>query len=127
MFPQWKPRGYAHHFIPREPKTVKVVGEVGLPASVLYEDGRSLGYYIDQAGGYTDNSDKGRVRVIQPSGKVRSARHMWWDPAPEPGALVVVPRKPAEQKKETLKDVGTIMAILSGAVTTIFLAHEATK
>ena len=114
-------------FIPREPKTVKVVGEVGLPASVLYEDGRSLGYYIDQAGGYTDNSDKGRVRVIQPSGKVRSARHMWWDPAPEPGALVVVPRKPAEQKKETLKDVGTIMAILSGAVTTIFLAHEATK
>jgi len=114
-------------FIPREPKTVKVVGEVGLPASVLYEGGRSLGYYIDQAGGYTDNSDKGRVRVIQPNGKVRSARHMWWDPTPEPGALVVVPKKPPEQKKETLKDVGTIMAILSGAVTTIFLAHEATK
>jgi protein involved in polysaccharide export with SLBB domain len=114
-------------FIPREPKTVKVAGEVGFPASVLYEGGRSLGYYINQAGGYTDNSDKGRVKVIQPTGKVKSPRRMWWDPAPEPGALVLVPRKPPEQKKETLKDVATIMAIVSGAVTTMFLAREATK
>ena len=114
-------------FIPREPKTVKVVGEVGFPASVLYEGGKSLGYYIDQAGGYTDASDKGRVKMVQPNGKVRSPRKMWWDPTPEAGALVLVPKKPPEQKKETLKDVATIMAIVSGAVTTIFLAHEATK
>jgi len=113
--------------IPREPKSVKVVGEVGLASSVLYEKGRSLGDYIDQAGGYTDKSDKSRVRVIQPNGRVRSARHMWWDPEPEPGALIIVPARPPDQKKETLKDMATIMGILSGAVTTIFLAHEATK
>jgi protein involved in polysaccharide export with SLBB domain len=113
--------------IPREPKSVKVVGEVGLPSSVLYERGRSLGDYIDQAGGYTDKSDKSRVRFIQPNGKVRSARHMWWDPAPEPGALIIVPAKPPEQKKETLKDIATIVGIVSGAATTIFLAHAATK
>jgi len=113
--------------IPNEPKTVKVVGEVGFPASVLYERGRSLGYYVDQAGGYTEKSDKGRVKVIQPNGKVKSSRKMWWDPTPEPGALVVVPLKPASEKKETLKDVATIMGILSAAATTIFLAHEATK
>jgi protein involved in polysaccharide export with SLBB domain len=113
--------------IPREPKSVKVVGEVGLASSVLYEKGRSLGDYIDQAGGYTEKSDKSRVRIIQPNGKVRSARHMWWDPEPEPGALIVVPKRPPEQKKETLKDVATIVGIVSGAITTIFLAHEATK
>jgi len=114
-------------FIPREPKTVKVAGEVGFPASVLYAGGKPMGYYVDQAGGYTDNSDKGRVKVIQPNGQVRSAKKMWWDPQPEPGALILVPKKPPEKKKETLKDVATIMGILSGAVTTIFLAHEATK
>ena len=114
-------------YIPREPRTVKVAGEVGFPASVLYASGKSMGYYVDQAGGYTDNSDKGRVKVIQPNGQVRSARKMWWDPSPDPGALILVPKKPPEQKKETLKDMATIMAILSGAVTTIFLAHEATK
>jgi len=114
-------------FIPREPKTVKVSGEVGFPASVLYESGRGLGYYVDQAGGYTDTSDKSRVKVVQPNGKVSSVRRMWWDPEPQPGSMVLVPRRPAEQKKETLKDVATIVGIVSGAVTTIFLAHEATK
>jgi protein involved in polysaccharide export with SLBB domain len=113
--------------IPREPKTVKVVGEVGFPVSVLYERGKSLGFYIDQAGGYTDNSDKGRVKIVQPNGRVDPVKKFWWDPMPEAGALVVVPPKPPVQQKETLKDVATIMTILTGAVTSLFVIHEATK
>ncbi len=114
-------------FIPREPKTVKVAGEVGFPASVLYEKGKSLRHYVEQAGGYTDTSDEGRVKVIQPNGKVKSVRKLWWDPEPEPGALVIVPKKPPTRDKDTLKDVATIMTIVTGAVTTIFIASEATK
>jgi len=110
--------------VPREPKSVKVVGEVGLASSVLYQKGRSLGDYIDQAGGYTDKSDKSRVRVIQPNGNVQSGRH---NPEPEAGALIIVPKRPPDQKKETLKDIATIVGIVSGAATTIFLAHAATK
>ena len=114
-------------YIPRQPRTVKVAGEVGFPSSVLYESGKSLGFYIEQAGGYTETSDKGRVKVIQPNGKVKSVKSMWWDPTPEPGALVIVPKKAPPRDNDTLKDVATIMGIVSGAVTTIFLAHEATK
>lgn len=113
--------------IPREPKTVKVVGEVGLQASVLFERGRSLGYYVGQAGGYTEKSDKRRVKIVQASGKVKSVKKFWFDPEPEPGALVIVPTKPPSEKKETLKDIATIIGILSGAATTIFLVSEATK
>ena len=113
--------------IPNQPKTVKVTGEVGSPASVLYESGRSIGYYVDQAGGYTDKSDRGRVRFVLPNGKVRTARRFWFDPEPGPGAVVVVPGKPPTQNKETLKDIATIVGILTGAATTVFLAHEATK
>jgi protein involved in polysaccharide export with SLBB domain len=113
--------------IPKQPQTVKVVGEVGFPASVLFEKGQSLSYYIDQAGGYTENSDKKRVKIVQPNGKVRPPKKMWWDPSPEAGALVVVPHKPPDEKKDTLKDVATIVSIVTGAVTTIFIAHEATK
>jgi polysaccharide biosynthesis/export protein len=112
--------------IPREPRTVKVVGEVGFPASVLYEKGKSLSHYIQQAGGYTDDSDKKRVKVLQPSGRVEPAKKMWWDPDPQAGSLVIVPRKPPSQNKETLKDVATIMSIITGAVTTIFVVSEAT-
>jgi protein involved in polysaccharide export with SLBB domain len=114
-------------FIPREPKTVKVVGEVGFPASVLYERGRPLGFYVEQAGGYGENADKGRVKVIQPNGRVKGPRTLWFDPSPEAGALVIVPMRGPQEKKETLKDLATIMTILSGAATTIFLAREATK
>jgi protein involved in polysaccharide export with SLBB domain len=113
--------------IPREPKTVKVVGAVGFPSSVLYEKGKSLGFYIDQAGGYMEESDKGRVKIVQPDGKVKGVKSFWWDPEPQAGALVVVPPKPPAEKKETLKDVATIVTILAGAATTIFLASEATK
>jgi hypothetical protein len=52
---------------------------------------------------------------------------MWFDPSPEAGALVLVPQTGPREKKETLKDVATIMTIISGAVTTIFIAREATK
>jgi len=113
--------------IPKEPKTVKVVGAVGFPVSVLYERGKSLGYYIDQAGGYTEESDKGRVKIVQASGKVQPVKKFWWDPEPEAGALVVVPPKPPSMQKETLKDVATIVSILAGAATTIFVVSEATK
>jgi polysaccharide biosynthesis/export protein len=113
--------------IPREPRTVKVVGEVGFPASVLYDGGKSLGWYVDQAGGYTDKADKSRVKLIQPGGRVVAPRRFWPDPSPHAGALLIVPVKPADEKHDTLKDVATIMSILTGAVTTIFLAHEATK
>jgi protein involved in polysaccharide export with SLBB domain len=113
--------------IPKEPKTIKVEGEVGSPASVLYEGGRPLGYYVNQAGGYTEKSDRGRARFVLPNGKVKGARRFWFDPSPGPGAVVIVPAKGPEQKKETLKDVATIVGIISGAATTIFLAHEATK
>ena len=114
-------------FIPREPRTVKVAGEVGFPASVLYEKGKPLRHYVNQAGGFTENSDEGRVKVIQPNGKVKSVKKLWWDPEPEAGALVIVPKKPPSKDKESLKDIATIMTILTGAVTTIFIASEATK
>lgn len=114
-------------YIPREPKTVKVVGAVGLPSSVLWEHGKKLGYYVEQAGGYTDESDKGRTKLIQPNGRIKGPKNNWFDPSPEAGALVIVPKLGPQEKKETLKDIATIVTIITGAVTTIFIAHEATK
>jgi protein involved in polysaccharide export with SLBB domain len=113
--------------VPKEPRTVKVVGEVGFPASVLYEKGKSLGFYIEQAGGYTEMSDKGRVKVVQPSGKVEAVKRHWFDPEPKAGALVVVPPKPPALQKDTLKDVATIVTIIAGAVTSIFVIVEASN
>src|SRR5690606_41546869 len=42
--------------VPKELETVKVVGEVLNPNNVVYVKGKSLKYYVNQAGGFTDNA-----------------------------------------------------------------------
>ena len=55
--------------VSKDNNLVYVVGSVGLPTSVPYKEGAGLGYYIEQAGGYTDNSATGSEIVILPNGK----------------------------------------------------------
>ncbi|MBI2538125.1 MAG: SLBB domain-containing protein [Gemmatimonadetes bacterium] len=43
--------------------TVRVEGAVNAPGSVLYREGAGLDYYVENAGGYARNADKGRVSV----------------------------------------------------------------
>jgi protein involved in polysaccharide export with SLBB domain len=106
--------------IPREPKTVKVIGEVGFPSSVLWEDGKSMEYYIDQAGGLLATADKDKISVVMANGRVERPGFMR-QPQPDAGAVVRVPTKPEEKDTETLKNVAAIVSILSGAATTIYL------
>ncbi|MFQ5600057.1 MAG: SLBB domain-containing protein [Candidatus Krumholzibacteriia bacterium] len=106
--------------IPREPKIVKVTGQVGFPSSVLWEKGRSLDYYIEQAGGTLESADKGKIRVVMANGRVQ--RPGWFSsPEPDAGATIIVPTKPEQRDRQTLKNVAQIVSILSGAATTIYL------
>jgi protein involved in polysaccharide export with SLBB domain len=79
--------------VPKNPNVVYVVGEVGLPSYVPYKDGAGLGYYIEQAGGYTENSDRGYEIVILPNGKKWEPSGWFFIPNPEilAGATIIVP------------------------------------
>jgi protein involved in polysaccharide export with SLBB domain len=109
--------------IPREPKTVKVSGEVGFPSSVLWEEGRDMNYYIDQAGGLLSTADKDKISVVMANGRVERPGFMA-TPEPDAGATVRVPRKPEEKDTERLKTFASIISILSGAATTIYLISQ---
>lgn len=106
--------------IPREPKTVKVAGEVGFPSSVLWEDGRNMNYYIDQAGGLLDTANKDKISVLMANGRVRRPGFLR-SPEPDAGATILIPKKPEAKERETLKNFAQIVSILSGAATTIYL------
>ena len=109
--------------IPREPKAVKVSGKVGFPSSVLWEKGKGIDYYIEQAGGLLESADKDKIHVIMANGRVR--RSGWLrSPEPDAGAVIYVPEKPPEKERETLKDLATIVTILTGAATTIYLISQ---
>jgi len=113
-------------FIPDEPKTVKVVGEVNFPAAVLYEKGKSYRYYIEQAGGFGETADKGKVSIVMANGKVNKPDILSMT-KPDAGATIIVPTKIEKEKGESLKDVASIIGIVSSAATTIFLIGQTTK
>jgi polysaccharide export outer membrane protein len=109
-------------FIPEYIPTVRVVGAVLNPTSVLYEEGRDVEYYIANAGGYTRNADKGRVAVQFANGSAEVKRKLLFlahSPTPRPGSVVAVPEIPADARVDTTALLGTIAQILTSAVAII--------
>jgi protein involved in polysaccharide export with SLBB domain len=90
-------------FIPPRPTTVGVFGSVFNAASYLHMPGRSVGDYVQLAGGPTKGSDRGSVFVVRSNGSVVSAaqrggtwlgRSTGLDQLPaEPGDTVFVPEE----------------------------------
>ena len=83
--------------VPQYIPLVRVEGAVLFPVNVLYERGAGLEYYIESAGGYARDGDKGRTRVEYANGAVRTVDKFLFfksAPRPGPGSRVVVPVKP---------------------------------
>src|SRR5690606_14025005 len=56
--------------VPRELRTVMVRGQVLNPNRIVYQKGKSLRYYIRQAGGFTAKAHKRKTFVQHPNGSV---------------------------------------------------------
>ncbi len=115
-------------FIPKNPNVVYVVGEVGIPATVKYKKGASLSYYINQAGGYTQNSDEGNEIVILPNGRKWEPSGFFLVPDPEilPGSVVLVPTI-YEIKKDAWPIIRDTFSIISSATIIILTVYNLTR
>lgn len=59
--------------VPKELQTVRVVGEVLNPNNVVYVKGKSLSYYVNQAGGFTSEALKKKsFCTVRERGRKRS-------------------------------------------------------
>ncbi|RYG46743.1 hypothetical protein EON79_09305, partial [bacterium] len=54
--------------IPERPTTVAVSGAVIQASAVLFEPGKSIDYYVDHAGGLTNDADKTSIVIIRANG-----------------------------------------------------------
>lgn len=101
--------------VPRQLQTVKVVGEVLSPISVVYVKGKSLKYYVNQAGGYTSRAHKSKTFIQYANGAVKGTQRGIGRIYPEvmPGAEIVVPQQPAKQKMSTQAIVGLSSGVVS--------------
>jgi len=105
--------------VPKELETVKVVGEVLNPNNVVYVKGKSLKYYINQAGGFTDNALKKRVFVQYANGAVKGKSGGY--PEVKPGAEIVVPKRAPRERMSAQGWVGLGTGIASLAAIIVSL------
>jgi protein involved in polysaccharide export with SLBB domain len=109
-------------FVPEEPKTVTVRGEVGYPTSLLYEPGRSITDYVSHAGGTTEKADKGQIRIVYSTGAAARVKRLWFDPEVLPGSTIIVPPKDEEAGIDwgnVIRDTTSILASLATVVLVI--------
>ena len=85
---------------PEMTSTVKINGAVMMPNTVTYLDGKNVGYYLNQAGGYSQNAKQSKkvIRYMNGQGEKVKSRSK----KVEPGCEIVVPNK---VKKNTVGNV----------------------
>lgn len=108
--------------IPDRMFTVKVLGEVGFPTSLVWEEGRKINWYVDRAGGYLEKADKGKSRVVWPNGMSLPNKGGSKVIA---GSTIIVPRKAPPEGESTLSKLKEISGILAG-VATVWLVIDRT-
>ncbi len=78
-------------YVPEKQSTVKISGDVMFPNAVIYEPGKKLSHYINQAGGYGQRAKKGKTFIVYMNGTVARAKR---NTPIEPGCHIIVPSKP---------------------------------
>ena len=89
--------------IPKNTNTVTINGAVMVPNTVSYLEGKDIDYYLNQAGGYSDNAKKSKKFIVYMKGEVTRVKGNAKKQI-EPGCEIIVPSK---SKKRT--NVGEIL------------------
>lgn len=108
--------------IPEYNGTVRISGDVQFPNTVTYVEGKSLKWYIDNAGGYSESAKKKKTFVIYPNGMMDHASR---GTNIEPGSEIVVPSK--KKKHVDLGNVAALGTVMTPLATMVALISYLTK
>lgn len=98
--------------VPEYNNTVKVNGAVMMPNTVSYAKGKSVKYYLNQAGGYSANAKKSQKFIIYMNGQVAEVKGSGKKQI-EPGCEIVVPNKTMKFNFATVVSNATSFASLA--------------
>lgn len=103
--------------VPEYTNTVRINGEVMHPNTVSFKEGKGIEYYIDMAGGWSDNAKKRKTYIIYMNGTVARAKKS----KPAPGCEIVVPTKQRKNRLTTgeMLAIGTSTASIATMIATI--------
>lgn len=105
--------------VPEYNNTVRISGEVMYPNTVSYVKGKSLGYYIEQAGDYGERAKKKRAYIVYMNGQVKKASK-YNSNLIEPGCEIIVPTKEKNEfKLQNILSIATTSASLATMIASI--------
>jgi len=112
--------------VPKELQTVRVRGEIYFSSNIIFKSQDNLRDYVSQAGGATQKAMMKKAYVVYPNGSAeKTSSFLWFKHYPqiEPGAEIIVPRKPDRRKLSP----GEIISIASGIGTLALIINNLTR
>lgn len=112
--------------VPKELQTVRLSGSVLSPVLVRY-DGEGFKKYISNAGGFSPDAKKGKSYIIYANGTIdRTRKFLFFNifPDVEPGAEIIVPKKPERKNITTGEMVGIASALSSLSLIIVTLINN---
>ncbi len=103
--------------------SVYVSGEIYNPGLVEYQKGKSLGYYINAAGGINNYGDKNNVVVIMPNG-ITQPKRIFRNIKILDGSIIVIYQKPDITPFDFNQFAATTASLLSSLVTIYVLYQQ---
>ena len=105
--------------VPEYNNTVRISGEVMYPNTVSFVKGKTLSYYIEQAGDYSESAKKKRAYIVYMTGQVKKASK--YDRGLiEPGCEIIVPTKEKNEfKLQNILSIATTSASLATMIASI--------
>lgn len=111
--------------VPKKNFTVHVTGNVMFETKIPYNKGKSMSYYLKNAGGGNDKSWDRKTYIIYPNGSASATRSFLGIksyPKVSPGSTIVVPEKPERKGTSTGEIVGiaSVLTSLAGVLFAVF-------
>lgn len=103
--------------VPEMNTTVKINGAVMMPNTVTYIDGKNVGYYLNQAGGYSRSASRTKKFIIYMNGEIEKVKKR--SNKVEPGCEIVVPSKVKSNKLGEVIGYATSFASLATMVASL--------
>ena len=111
--------------IPRRIDVVRVSGEVMVPNAIAYKEGKPLKYYVNQAGGYTDEAKKNKIYVVHANGEVEKvngrSRSIY------PGSEIVVSAKKKREGGMTAAQLVSLSSATTSLATVVLALMNVLK
>ena len=105
--------------VPEYNNTVRISGDVMYPNTVSYVKGKTLKYYIEQAGDYGQSAKKKRAYIVCMNGQVKKASKYDRNLI-EPGCEIIVPTKQESRfKLQNMLSIATTSASLATMIASI--------